>query len=63
LRAYLERALKPVTINGESQVPKFPASDEIVLVEGLVPKRVAVILKLLEPANNIAVLDVSQPYM
>jgi hypothetical protein len=38
LRAYLERALKPVTINGETQVPKFPTSDEIVLVEGLVPK-------------------------
>lgn len=57
LRAYLEAELGKVKIDGEEQVPKFPLSDEIVLVEGLVPKRVAVHLKLSQPTYDIAVLD------
>jgi hypothetical protein len=62
LRAYLEAELKKVKIGGEEQVPKFPASDEIVLVEGLAPKRVTVTfsqpgvksLNVLDGGNNLA---------
>jgi hypothetical protein len=57
LRAHLEDKLKNVAINGEAQVPKFPASDEIVLIEGLTPKRVTVNLKFSRSVHDIAVLD------
>jgi hypothetical protein len=58
LRAYLEAELKKVKIDGEEQVPKFPASDEIVLVEGLAPKRITVNLTFSQPGmQSLNVLD------
>jgi hypothetical protein len=57
LRAYLEVELRKVRLDGEEQVPKFIVTDEIVLADGLVPKCVAVHLRLLQPAHDIAVLD------
>ncbi|MEP7305621.1 MAG: caspase family protein [Acidobacteriota bacterium] len=57
LRAYLEREMKNVVINGEEQVPKFPSTDEIVLVHGLTPRRVAINVTFAAPIDHIAVLD------
>jgi caspase domain-containing protein len=57
LRAYLEREMKNVVINGEEQVPKFPSTDEIVLVNGLIPQRVTINVTFSRPADHIAVLD------
>jgi len=58
LRAYLEAELKKIKLDGEEQVPKFPASDEIVLMEGLALKRVTVNLTFAAPGiQSLVVLD------
>lgn len=57
LRAYLEDRMKGIVISGEVQTPKFPATEEIVLVEGLAPQKTAVTLTLTQPVYSIAVLD------
>jgi hypothetical protein len=58
LRAFLETKLKDIKIDGEEQVPKFPASDEIVLVEGLTPKKASVKVTFSQPnIQSLTVLD------
>ncbi len=56
-RTHLESQLRQIKINGEEQTPHFPCKDEIVLVEGLPPRRLAVNLAYRQPAASIAVLD------
>lgn len=57
VRTYLEAELRKIKINGEEQTPHFPCKDEIVLAEGLTPRRLGVTLTYRQPAPSIAVLD------
>lgn len=57
LRAYLERRMKAIIIDGEEQVPKFPSTDEIVLREGVEPKRVTINVTFSAGVTSIGVLD------
>jgi hypothetical protein len=45
-----------VRIDGEEQVPKFPLSDRIVLLDGAVPL-VPVFIALRQPVHDVVVLD------
>lgn len=58
LRTFLETKLKNIKIDGEEQVPKFPASDEIILAEGLTPRKVSVKVTFSQPSiQRLTVLD------
>jgi len=57
LRAYLERRMKAIIIDGEEQVPKFPSADEIVLREGVETKRVTINVTFSAAVITIDVLD------
>jgi hypothetical protein len=57
LRKYLETEMGKISIDGEPLVPKFPASDEIVLAENLVPSLTTVDLTFGQPTAGIEVLD------
>jgi len=57
LRTYLETEMAKIMIDGESLCPKFPALDEIVLAEGLTPKKTTVHLNFTQPTAGIEVLD------
>jgi hypothetical protein len=57
LRAYLEKEMKLIIVDGEEQVPKFPSTDEIVLVEGAAPTRVTINVKFSRPIDKILIQD------
>jgi hypothetical protein len=46
-----------VELNGEEQVPHFPVSDEIVLLEGQPRRRVTVNLDYAQPVSGLSILD------
>jgi len=57
LGTYLKTEMNKIIIDGEPLEPKFPATSEIVLMEGLSPKVTVVHLTFTHPTTGIEVLD------